>query len=86
MGQCHVRRWIDEIMPHLADDSDPLGTADMASHYLPLEQAPLGYQKFQLKTDGCTKVILQPGRTEPEVHPGGTLANGHPARQTGPPG
>ena len=80
MGQCHVRRWIDEIMPHLADDSDPLGTADMASHYLPLEQAPLGYQKFQLKTDGCTKVILQPGRAEPEVHPGGVLGNGQPAR------
>ena len=39
-----------------------------------LEQAPQGYEKFQKKTDGCTKVILQPGRTEPEAHPGGVLA------------
>jgi threonine dehydrogenase-like Zn-dependent dehydrogenase len=74
MGQCHVRRWIAEIMPYLEDDTDPLGTADMASHYLPLEQAPEGYEKFQKKAGGCTKVILQPGRTEPEVHPGGGLA------------
>ena len=79
MGQCHVRRWIGEIMPYLEDDADPLGTADMASHYLPLEQAPQGYEKFQKKADGCTKVILQPGRTEPEVHPGGV-----PAQQPGP--
>ena len=74
MGQCHVRRWIAEIMPYLEDDADPLGTADMASHYLPLEQAPEGYEKFQEKADGCTKVILQPGRTGPEVHPGGRLS------------
>jgi threonine dehydrogenase-like Zn-dependent dehydrogenase len=80
MGQCHVRRWTSEIMPYLEDDADPLGTADMASHYLPLEQAPEGYEKFQKKADGCTKVILQPGRTEPEVHPGGVLA----AQQPGP--
>jgi hypothetical protein len=52
----------------------------MASHYLPLEQAPQGYAKFQKKADGCTKVVPQPGRTEPEVHPGGVLA----ARKPGP--
>ncbi len=80
MGQCHVRRWISEIMPYLEDDADPLGTADMASHYLPLEQAPQGYEKFQKKADGCTKVVLQPGRTEPEVHPGGVLAAQQPAQ------
>jgi threonine dehydrogenase-like Zn-dependent dehydrogenase len=74
MGQCHVRRWIDEIMPYLEDDSDTLGTQDMASHYLPLEQAPQGYEKFQKKVDGCTKVVLQPGRSEPEIHPGGIAA------------
>ena len=80
MGQCHVRRWISEIMPYLEDDADPLGTADMASHYLPLEQAPEGYEKFQKKADGCTKVVLQPGRTEPEVYPGGVLAAQQPVR------
>lgn len=71
MGQCHVKRWVDEIMPHLLDDSDPLGTEDMASHYLPLGQAPAGYEIFQKKEEGCTKVLLQPERTQAEVYPGG---------------
>ncbi len=71
MGQCHVKRWIDEIMPHLEDPADPLGTEDMASHYLPLEDAPRGYELFQRRSDGCTKVVLQPDRTKPEAFPGG---------------
>ena len=58
-------------MPHLLDDTDPLGTEDMASHYLPIDQAAWGYEIFQKKQEGCTKVLLQPARTEPEVHPGG---------------
>jgi threonine dehydrogenase-like Zn-dependent dehydrogenase len=73
MGQCHVRRWVDALMPMLLDDADPLGTADLASHYLPLAEAPHGYEIFQQKAEGCTKVVLQPGRTEPEVHPGGRV-------------
>ena len=32
MGQAHVKRWIDDIMPLVTDDADPLGTADLASH------------------------------------------------------
>jgi threonine dehydrogenase-like Zn-dependent dehydrogenase len=71
MGQCHVKRWVDEIMPYLEDPDDPLGTEDMASHYLPLEDAPHGYQLFETKADGCTKVVLQPDRTKPEVFRGG---------------
>ncbi|MBO0747963.1 MAG: glutathione-dependent formaldehyde dehydrogenase [Acidimicrobiaceae bacterium] len=61
MGQCHVKRWIDDIMPHLLDDSDPLGTETLATHHLPLEQAPHGYEIFQKKQDGCLKVVLCPG-------------------------
>src|SRR5690606_8605719 len=60
MGQCHVRRWVDQIMPMLLDDTDPLGTADLASHYLPLADAPHGYEVFQKKEEGCTKVLLEP--------------------------
>lgn len=60
MGQCHVKRWVDEIMPHLMDDADPLGTQDLATHLLPLEDAPRGYEMFQKKEDGCIKVVLQP--------------------------
>jgi threonine dehydrogenase-like Zn-dependent dehydrogenase len=82
MGQCHVRRWVDEIMPYVLDDADPLGTMDMASHYLPLDEAPRGYEVFQKKQDGCTKVILQPGRAEAEVHPG-AVHGGNPGRIEG---
>ena len=39
MGQAHVRRWIDEIMPVVTDSTDPLGVRDLATHHLPLEDA-----------------------------------------------
>ena len=62
MGQAHVKNWVDDIMPYLTDDADPLGTGDMATHHLPLDEAPHGYDIFQKKADGCVKVMLQPGR------------------------
>jgi threonine dehydrogenase-like Zn-dependent dehydrogenase len=60
MGQAHVRRWTDEILPFLLDDADPLGTADLATHHLPLAEAPRGYSIFQKKQDGAIKVVLHP--------------------------
>jgi threonine dehydrogenase-like Zn-dependent dehydrogenase len=60
MGQCHVKRWIDDILPAVLDDADPLGTRDMTTHHLPLEQAPHGYEIFQKKQDDCIKVVLNP--------------------------
>ena len=60
MGQAHVKRWVDEIIPLLQDDSDPLGTEDLATHLMPLDEAPRGYEIFQKKQDNCIKVLLQP--------------------------
>ena len=60
MGQCHVKRWIDDIMPLVLDSTDPLGTADLATHLLALEDAPHGYEIFQAKQDSCIKVLLNP--------------------------
>jgi threonine dehydrogenase-like Zn-dependent dehydrogenase len=60
LGQCHVRRWIDDVLPVVLDDADPLGTLDLTTHHLPLEQAPHGYDIFQKKQDGCIKVVLKP--------------------------
>ena len=60
MGQCHVHRWTDDILPVLMQDGDPLGVDSLATHRLPLEQAPHGYDIFQKKEDGCIKVVLQP--------------------------
>jgi threonine dehydrogenase-like Zn-dependent dehydrogenase len=60
MGQAHVRRWTDDILPLVLDDSDPLGTRDLVTHRLPLDQAADGYEMFRAKSDGCIKVVLQP--------------------------
>ncbi|WP_433317856.1 zinc-dependent alcohol dehydrogenase [Micromonospora sp. CA-269861] len=60
MGQCHVRRWTDEILPLLAGDDDPLGVEDLRTHRVPLARAPQAYEMFQKKDDGCIKVVLEP--------------------------
>jgi len=60
MGQAHVKRWIDDLMPLLEDEEDPLGVEDLATHQIPLDQAPHGYEIFQKKEDGAIKVVLKP--------------------------
>jgi threonine dehydrogenase-like Zn-dependent dehydrogenase len=60
MGQCHVKRWIDDILPVALEDGDPLGLESLATHRLPLEEAPGAYEMFQKKEDGCIKVVLKP--------------------------
>ncbi|GAA0522252.1 zinc-dependent alcohol dehydrogenase [Paractinoplanes deccanensis] len=60
MGQAHVRRWSDEILPILTGEGDPLGVDDLVTHRLPLEEAPHGYEIFKNKEDGCIKVVLKP--------------------------
>jgi threonine dehydrogenase-like Zn-dependent dehydrogenase len=61
MGQAHVRRWTDEILPLLENESeDPLGVGDLTTHQLPLTEAPGAYSMFQKKEDGAIKVVLKP--------------------------
>ncbi|MCW2753159.1 MAG: molecular chaperone GroES [Marmoricola sp.] len=60
MGQANVRRWTDDILPLLIDDSDPLGTETFATHRLPLEDAPKAYAQFRAKEDGMVKVVFTP--------------------------
>ena len=62
MGQANVRRWIDDLLPLVSADDDPLGVLDLRTHRLPLEQAPDAYAMFQAKKDGCIKVVLDPAR------------------------
>ena len=59
MGQANVRRWVDDILPLLTDE-DPLATSDLATHFLPLEEAPNAYKTFQEKRDGAIKIVLRP--------------------------
>jgi threonine dehydrogenase-like Zn-dependent dehydrogenase len=60
MGQAHVRRWTDEILPLLEGDEDPLGVDGLTTHRLPLAEAPSAYSMFQKKEDGAIKVVLKP--------------------------
>jgi threonine dehydrogenase-like Zn-dependent dehydrogenase len=60
MGQCNVRNWIDDLLPIVEDPSDPLGTADLTTHAVGLDEAPRMYELFQKKEDGCIKVVLKP--------------------------
>ena len=60
MGQAHVRRWTDEILPLALDPADPLGTRQLVTHRLPLDRAAHGYEIFRDKTDDCIKVVLEP--------------------------
>ena len=60
MGQANVKRWVDDIMPLLTADGDPLGVEGFHTHQLPLEEAPRGYEIFQKKEDDAVKVLLKP--------------------------
>jgi threonine dehydrogenase-like Zn-dependent dehydrogenase len=60
MGQGNVKRWIDDLLPLVSDDADPLWVTDLATDRLPLEQAPDAYAAFQKKKNGTIKVIFQP--------------------------
>jgi threonine dehydrogenase-like Zn-dependent dehydrogenase len=60
MGQANVRRWVDDILPLVTGDDDVLGVEDLATHRLPLEQAPHAYEIFQKKQDGAIKILLTP--------------------------
>jgi threonine dehydrogenase-like Zn-dependent dehydrogenase len=60
MGQANVKRWIPDLLPLVNDSADPLGVEDLATHCLPLAEAPRGYRIFQSKEEGAIKVLLQP--------------------------
>jgi threonine dehydrogenase-like Zn-dependent dehydrogenase len=60
MGQCHVRRWSDELLDIVRTDDDVLGLEGLATHRAGLDDAPELYRIFQEKQDECLKVVLKP--------------------------
>jgi threonine dehydrogenase-like Zn-dependent dehydrogenase len=60
MGQANVKKWVDDLMPLLTDDADPLGVDQFATHRLPLDDAPAAYKNFQDKAQGTFKVVFHP--------------------------
>ena len=56
-GQCHVHRYLKPLLERIQrGDIDP---SFVVTHKLPLWDAPLGYEMFLNKTDGCEKVVLK---------------------------
>ena len=39
---------------------ETMGVVFLATHRLPLDDAPAAYEMFQKKKDGCVKVVLKP--------------------------
>jgi threonine dehydrogenase-like Zn-dependent dehydrogenase len=60
MGQANVHRWIPDVLPLVEGEDDLLGAEDLATHHMPLEDAPRAYEMFQKKQDGAIKVLLHP--------------------------
>ncbi len=60
MGQANVKRWIDDLMPLVSGDEDPLGVESFATHHVPLDDAPHAYETFQKKEDGAFKIVFKP--------------------------
>jgi threonine dehydrogenase-like Zn-dependent dehydrogenase len=58
MGQCHVKRWTDDLLAIALQDGDVLGLENLATHRVGLDEAPAMYELFQKKEDGVMKVVL----------------------------
>ena len=57
-AQQHGHRYIPGILDRIA--SGDLRTDHLATHVLPLDEGPKGYQMFKEKTDGCVRAVFQP--------------------------
>jgi len=56
-GQCHVQRYMKPLLERIQrGEIDP---SFVITHRLQLEEAPLGYEMFLHKRDGCEKVVLK---------------------------
>jgi len=57
-GQANVKRYNRQLRDMITDGRAT--PSFVVSHVLPLEDAPVAYQKFDRRVDGYTKVILKP--------------------------
>ena len=60
MGQANVRRWSDHLLELVSREDDVFDVEGLATHHLPLDEAPDAYRMFRDKDDGCIKVVLRP--------------------------
>jgi threonine dehydrogenase-like Zn-dependent dehydrogenase len=58
IGRCPARHYMDRLIPVVQAKKYDL--VSVISHRLPLDQGIRGYEMFDKKLDGCTKVVLTP--------------------------
>jgi threonine dehydrogenase-like Zn-dependent dehydrogenase len=57
MGQMHAQRYLDRLIAHVErGEVDP---AFVATHRMPLDEAPQAFELFKHKRDNCLRVVLQ---------------------------
>lgn len=57
-AQQHGQRYIPMLLGRMARDE--IKTEHLATHVMPLDQAPQGYEMFQKKLDGCVRAVFRP--------------------------
>ena len=57
-GRCPARAYMDRLLPLVQSGRYDLGA--LISHRLPLDRGPDGYDLFDRRVPGCTKVVLLP--------------------------
>lgn len=57
IGRCPARSYMDELLPLLRKRPD---VAAIVTHRRPLSDGPNAYRMFDLKQDGCIKVVFEP--------------------------
>ncbi|MCF6736336.1 zinc-dependent alcohol dehydrogenase [Blastococcus sp. KM273129] len=57
-AQVHAQRYIPELLRRM--EAGELVTEHLATHVMPLTEAPRGYQLFKDKDEGCVRAVFQP--------------------------
>jgi len=57
-GQAHVHRYMRPLLDRI--ERGEIDPSFVITHTMRLDDAPLGYDKFLNKEDGCVKVVLKP--------------------------
>ncbi|MDY1006432.1 zinc-dependent alcohol dehydrogenase [Curtobacterium sp. CFBP9011] len=58
-AQQHGHRYIPMILDRIA--AGDISTEHLATHVMPLEEGPRGYEMFKQKEDGCVRAVFRPG-------------------------
>jgi len=61
MGQCNVKRWVEDLMP-LLTDADPLGVDTFATHRIGLDEAAAAYRAFARSATDTSRCSSSPAR------------------------